>query len=79
MAEIRNETEENRIRDEKGLFMKDNPGGPGRPKGSYSIVELIKKKLQEIPEGKEKTYGEYFVEQIMKKSVIEGDVSMMKV
>lgn len=61
-------------------FTKDDPriNREGRPKGSYSIVELIKKKLQEIPEGKDKTYGEYFVEQIMKKSVIEGDVSMMK-
>lgn len=68
----------NRLQDSKtGKFLPNNPGG-GRPKGSYSIVELIKKKLQEIPEGKDKTYGEYFVEQVMKKSVIEGDVQMMK-
>lgn len=78
MGEIGNKTEENRIKDEKGLFIKGNPGGPGRPPGSFSLVEMIKKKLQEIPEGKDKTYAEYFIEQMMKKTVVEGDVSMMK-
>ena len=67
------------IRNEDGTSKKGVTGNPnGRPKGSYSIVEMIKKKLQEMPEGKDKTYGEYFVEQIMKKAVIEGDVTMMK-
>ena len=60
-------------------FVPGRSGNPaGRPKGSFSLVEMIKKKLQEIPEGKDKTYAEFFVEQIMKKSVIEGDTSMMK-
>jgi len=60
-------------------FVPGRSGNPaGRPKGSFSLVEMIKKKLQEIPEGKDRTYAEYFVEQIMKKSVIEGDTSMMK-
>lgn len=60
-----------------GKFVEGNPGG-GRPKGSYSVVEMIKKKLQETPEGKDKTYGEYFVEKIMKKIAVDEDVSMMK-
>lgn len=59
-------------------FAKGNPGGPGRPKGSYSLVEAIRRKLEEIPEGKDKTYGEYFIEQVMKKTVVEGDVAMMR-
>lgn len=61
-------------------FTKDDPriNRNGRPKGSFSLVEMIKKKLQEVPEGKDKTYAEYFIEQLMKKSVIEGDTSMMK-
>lgn len=67
------------IRNDKGQFVPGVSGNPnGRPKGSYSIVEMIKKKLEELPEGKDKTYGEYFVEQIMKKTVIEGDVTMMR-
>lgn len=60
-------------------FVPGRSGNPaGRPKGSFSLVEMIKHKLQEIPEGKDRTYAEDFVEQIMKKSVIEGDTSMMK-
>ena len=66
-------------RDASGRLLPGNTANPnGRPKGSFSLVEMIKHKLQEIPEGKDKTYAEYFVEQIMKKSVIEGDTSMMK-
>ena len=66
-------------RDESGRLLPGNTANPnGRPKGSFSLVEMIKHKLQEIPEGKDRTYAEYFVEQIMKKSVIEGDTSMMK-
>ncbi len=31
-------------------FTKGNPGGPGRPKGSISVVDAIKRKLkQELP------------------------------
>lgn len=67
------------IRNDKGQFVEGISGNPaGRPKGSYSVVEMIKNKLKEIPEGKNKTYGEYFIEQIMKKIVVEGDVTMMK-
>lgn len=80
MVEEQDITGKNRPqRAENGQLLPGSTANPyGRPKGSYSIVELIKKKLQEIPEGKNKTYGEYFVEQVMKKSITEGDVSMMK-
>jgi hypothetical protein len=67
------------IRNDRGQFVKGMTGNPnGRPKGSFSLVEMIKRKLQEVPEGKDKTYAEYFIEQLMKKSVIEGDTSTMK-
>lgn len=66
-------------RDENGRLLPGNTANPkGRPKGTYSVVELIKKKLQETPEGKDKTYGEYFVEKIMKKIAVDEDVSMMR-
>jgi hypothetical protein len=66
-------------RDENGRLLPGNTANPnGRPKGSFSLVEMIKHKLQEIPEGKDKTYAEYFIEQMMKKTVVEGDVSMMR-
>lgn len=77
MSEIPEKTGE--IRNPDGTFKKGITGNPnGRPKGSFSLVEMIKNKLQEIPEGKDKTYAEYFIEQMMKKSVIEGDTSMMR-
>ena len=62
---------------ETGKFVKGNPGG-GRPKGSISVVSAIKKKLEECPEGKEKTYLHYLVEKIMKKAIVDDDVSMIK-
>ena len=36
-------------RDDKGRFTQGNPGSPGRP--AFSIVSIIKAKLQEVPEG----------------------------
>jgi hypothetical protein len=66
-------------RDEKGRLLPGNTANPaGRPEGSISVVSAIKKKLQECPEGKQKTYLHYLVEKIMKKAVIDDDVSMIK-
>ena len=81
MEEIRQNAEITAKKHLPGVpFVKGDPriNLAGRPKGSYSLVESIRHKLQEIPEGKDKTYAEYFIEQIMKKTVVEGDVSMMK-
>jgi hypothetical protein len=66
-------------RDEKGRLLPGNTANPnGRPPGSLSITSEIKKKLQEIPEGKEKTYLAYLIDQILKKAVIEGDQQTIK-
>jgi hypothetical protein len=61
-------------------FEKDDPriNRNGRPKGSISVVSAIKKKLEECPEGKEKTYLHYLVEKIMKKAIVDDDVAMIK-
>jgi len=50
-------------RDEKGRFTPGNPGGPGRPKGSLSLLTLIKHKLDEIPDGWEQTIAERLIEE----------------
>ena len=66
------------IRDPKtGLFLPGNPGG-GRPPGTVSVVEAIKRKLQEIPKDKQKTYLEYLVEALFQKAIIETDVVAMR-
>ena len=68
------------IRDEQGKFKPGVSGNPdGRPPGSgISITTEIKRKLVEIPEGKDKTYLQYLIEQILKKAVIEGDQQTIK-
>jgi hypothetical protein len=64
---------------EQFLFKKGQSGNKlGRPKGSFSLVGLLKKKLQEHPEGKDRTYAEYFIDKVMSKTMIEGDVAMMR-
>ena len=65
-----------------GKFTEGNPGG-GRPKGSVSIVELIKKKLEEVAELKndpknKKTYAELLVTKMFSKALIDGDTTMLK-
>ena len=66
-------------RDEKGRFIKGVSGNPlGKPEGSISVVSAIKKKLEEYPEGKDKTYLYYLIETIFKKAIVENDVSMIK-
>lgn len=38
------------LRDEKGRLLPGTPPGPGRPKGSISIMARIKQKFEEDPE-----------------------------
>lgn len=69
-------------------FVKGDPriNREGRPKGSVSVVEAIKKKLQEeVPpeltkDGNpdKKTYRDYLVATLMKKAINEKDVGMIK-
>lgn len=66
-------------RSETGQLLPGHTANPnGRPKGTVSIVTALKRKLEEVPPGKEKTYLEYFIEQVMNKTVVEGDVAMMR-
>ena len=61
-------------------FVKDDPNinRAGRPRGTLSITSAIRRKLQEMPEGQDKTYLEFLVEKILKKAVIEGDQPTIK-
>ena len=60
-----------------GKFAEGNPGG-GRPKGSFSLVEMIKKKLQEECPEADKTYAEMFIDKLIEKSLDDGDVTILK-
>ena len=61
-------------------FKKGQIANPnGRPKGSFSITEKIKKELEKCPDGKDKkTYLELLVRKILKKAIVEGDQAMIK-
>lgn len=60
-----------------GKFVKGNPGG-GRPPGSVSIVEGIKRKLLEIEPANKKTYLELFLSKLFLKAIKEGNEQLMK-
>jgi len=73
-----------RVPDEKGrmIFPPGQSGNPsGRPKGTYSMVTLIKKKAAELypddPE-KQKTYGEMVVEKMYNKAIKDNDMTAIK-
>jgi hypothetical protein len=60
-----------------GKFVKGNPGG-GRPVGSVSIVEGIKKKLLEIEPENKKTYLDLFLSRYFRKAIKDGDVGLIR-
>lgn len=64
--------------DENGKFKKGNPGGPGRPQGSLSIVQRLRKKLDEFPKGEEKKYADLVVERWLNEALVTGDFKALR-
>lgn len=74
-------TEENGIvRTETGQFATGTAPGPGRPKGSFSLVEMIRRKLEEIdPKDENKrTYAEILVAKIIEQGAKSSDTTTQK-
>lgn len=83
--EIQAKTSEKLERDEKGRLLPGqkslNPNG--RPEGTFSLVELLKKELQELlPQIKDKdertTVAKAFVQIALEKAMVRGDVTMIR-
>lgn len=70
------ETGEN-WRNPDGTLKPGHPPMGGRPKG-FSITALIKQKLDEVPLGQMKSYGEQIVETIMHNAIVNKDQKALK-
>jgi len=57
--------------DKKGRFVKGTVGGPGRPKGSLSVIGKLKQKWEENPEDFEKFVDEYREDPASRKHITE--------
>jgi hypothetical protein len=64
-------------RNPDGTFAEGNPGG-GRPKGTLSLVGILKKKLAECPEGNKKTYAELLIDRMTKSAIADGNDQQIK-
>ncbi len=60
-------------------FMPGVSGNPaGKPKGTLSITSEMKKKLQEVPEGKKLSYLEAFIMKMLRNAIDDGDSAAQK-
>ncbi len=63
------------IRNKKGQFV---PGQSGNPEGkgagrTLSLVGLLKKKLEEIPEGEKISFAEKLIKKYLNKAIVDED------
>ena len=60
-------------------FVPGKSGNPnGRPKGSVSVVEGIRRKLLESPDGQKRTYLDIFLERYFNQAIKKGDAQILK-
>lgn len=61
-----------------GTFDVGNTGGPGRPKGSFSIMTLIRKKMEEIPPGQTKLWKEQIAEILLDEAITKRNMKAIE-
>jgi len=57
-----------------------NGNAKGRPKGSLglSLSYMLKRKLEEVPEGEKRNYAELLIDTVLNKALIEKDFNSLK-
>jgi hypothetical protein len=51
----------------------------GRPKGSFSLLRLLREELEKCPDGQDKkTYADLIVKRMLKESIEKGDIQHIK-
>ena len=62
------------MRDTQGKWLPGTSGNPdGKEEGTFSILAIIRAKLQEIPEDEQRTYAELLVEQYIVDALATND------
>jgi len=60
-------------------FTKGQIANPkGRTIGSLSLVNILKKKLMEVPDGRKKTYADLLIMKILSKALEDEDTAMIR-
>lgn len=74
------EAEKTGKKQNNNLFVKGQSGNPnGRPKDTFSLITILKRELKKIQkDGGGKTVAEHFIEKVLKKAIVDGDVAMMR-
>ena len=64
----------------KPRWKKGESGNPaGKPKGTFSLLNLLKAEIQKCPEGQDKkTYGDLIIQRMLADSIKKGDIQHIK-
>jgi|TARA_Y100000310_G_scaffold333028_1_gene409751 hypothetical protein len=67
-------------RDKKGRLLPGNSGNlKGKPKGSISLIAILKKRLNVCPKGQnKKTYAAMIIDKMILEAMRSGDVNMLR-
>jgi hypothetical protein len=63
---------------ENGAFLPGTAPGPGRPPGTFSLVTLLKNKLQEVPKEEQRSYAERLISKMLDDAINRGDAAAQR-